>query len=206
MDRLASRLRAPVRAAALALVLLYSGAAVSEAADDGASRQTPQAANFENSRASLDLGFMGRLFHPNSEAGATPEEQRKSPKHSILLIKPFGSLIAALGPGVPPRRAAALRFEEKGRRLLLNGAYDYSLIYFEKALGLDADPYVYFYLAKAHYHLAHLQDSLRFLDVAANLLDDRQDWMAEINALRLKLTIAARKVQHEVKPVAMPLR
>jgi tetratricopeptide (TPR) repeat protein len=206
VDRLASRLTAPIRAAALALFLLWSGAAVSEAADGGANQQTPQAANFENTRASLDFGFMGRLLHPNSETGATPEDQPKRPNRSVVLIKPSGSLIAALGPGVPARRAAALRLEEKGRRFLLNGAYEHSLIYFEKALGLDADPYVYFYLAKAHYHLAHLRDSLQFLDVAANLLDDRQDWMAEINALRAELTIAARKARHEVKPVAMPLR
>jgi tetratricopeptide (TPR) repeat protein len=192
-----SRLTVPITAAVASFLLLSSAAA------DDATHQTPQAANFQNTRLPLDWGFIGRLFRADPEPAA-PRESR--PKSDVIPVRPSGSLIAGLRAGVPPRRAAALRLEEKGRRLLLGGAYQRSLIYFEKALGIEADPYVYFYLAKAHYHLAHVQDSLRFLEVAANLLYDREDWMAEIDALRVNLRIAAREVQHNVRPVAMPLR
>lgn len=105
-----------------------------------------------------------------------------------------------------PKRVAALRFAEKGRHLLADGAYQRALIYFEKALSLDANPYFYYYLARAHYHLAHTQDSLRFLDVAESFLSDQGDWIAEVQTLRGKFdsvrspgTRNLRSVSHSVR-------
>jgi hypothetical protein len=57
---------------------------------------------------------------------------------------------------------------------------------FEKALGLEATPYFYFYLSQAHYHLGNYRLSANFLDVAASMLDTRSGWVGEVSALRAK--------------------
>jgi tetratricopeptide (TPR) repeat protein len=109
-------------------------------------------------------------------------------------------------PGGSPKRAAALRFAEKARRFLMAGAYQRALIYFEKALGLDANPYFYYYLARAHYHLAHTEESLRFLDVAESFLGDQSDWMTEVETLRAKFDSVRQTNNRNVRPVALPIR
>jgi tetratricopeptide (TPR) repeat protein len=109
-------------------------------------------------------------------------------------------------PGGSPKRAAALRFAEKARRLLMAGVYQRALIYFEKALGLDANPYFYYYLAQAHYHLAHTEESLRFLDVAESFLGDQSDWMTEVETLRAKFDSVRQTNNRNVRPVALPIR
>jgi len=64
------------------------------------------------------------------------------------------------------KRAAALRFAEMGRKLLRSGNYEKALVHLEKALALDPSPYIYFYLARAHYYLARYQQALNFLEKA----------------------------------------
>ncbi len=199
---LVNRLTVLISAVA-ALALLLSRAPTAEAAQVE-NLKTLQAGSDEKPPQRLDIDFLRRLL-PVPEFPAKPHATEFS-KSDVLTIHPSGSLIAGLRPGVLPKRAAALHLEEKGRRLLLSGAYQSSLIYFEKALGIDSNPYVYYYLAKAHYHLAHIRESLQFLDVAANLLADQDDWMTEIDALRGKLLVASREMQHNIRPVTIPFR
>ncbi|MCH6546020.1 MAG: hypothetical protein IH796_08460, partial [Deltaproteobacteria bacterium] len=46
------------------------------------------------------------------------------------------------------------------------------------------NPYVYFYLAKVHFNLAHYRQSVDFLDVAEARLDSQPYWMAEVLSLK----------------------
>jgi tetratricopeptide (TPR) repeat protein len=55
----------------------------------------------------------------------------------------------------------------------------------EKTIVIDStNPYGYFYLAKAQYHLRQYKDSLNFLDVAESRLSGEPFWLAEVEALR----------------------
>jgi tetratricopeptide (TPR) repeat protein len=152
------------------------------------------------------VGFWDRIFHWRRHDDESSKENSRRLDDWTRRIHPNGSLTAAIVPGGSPKRAAALRFGEKARRLLLAGAYQRALIYFEKALGLDANPYFYYYLARAHYHLAHTDESLRFLDVAESFLGDQSDWMTEVETLRAKFEAVRQPTGRNVHPVALPVR
>jgi tetratricopeptide (TPR) repeat protein len=74
---------------------------------------------------------------------------------------------------------------EDGRKLLESGNNAKALTHLEKTLGIDStNPYVYLYLAKAHFNLAHYRQSVDFLDVAEALLYSQPYWMAEVLSLK----------------------
>jgi Tfp pilus assembly protein PilF len=93
-------------------------------------------------------------------------------------------LVVGIARNTSAKRAAALRFAEKGRKLLRSGDYDKALVHLEKALALDPSQYIYFYLARAHYYLARYQQALNFLEIAESWLTEQADWLAEVAALR----------------------
>jgi len=84
----------------------------------------------------------------------------------------------------PARRAAALRLTDTGGRLLRGGQYEKAVSNFEKALNVEANPYIYFYLAQAHYRLGHYRDALNFLEVAERWLMQQPDWAPQLVALK----------------------
>jgi predicted Zn-dependent protease len=95
------------------------------------------------------------------------------------------SLIAKITPQTPPQRAASLRLTEEGRKILESGDYAKALSRLEKTISIDStNPYGYYYLAKAHYHLGHYQESINFLDVAESFLGGQSYWLAEVLALK----------------------
>jgi len=95
------------------------------------------------------------------------------------------SLIAKITPRSSPQRAASLRLTEEGRKLLEAGDYPKALARLEKTISIDStNPYGYYYLAKAHYHLGHYKESLNFLDVAESLLGGEPFWLAEVFAMK----------------------
>lgn len=95
------------------------------------------------------------------------------------------SLIAKITPGTAPRRAASLRLTEEGKRLLDSGDYAKALSRLEKTIAVDStNPYGYYYLAKAHYHMGRYRESLNFLDVAESLVAREPYWLAEVYALK----------------------
>jgi len=97
------------------------------------------------------------------------------------------SLIAKITPKTAPRRAASLRLTEEGRLLLNSGEYEKALQRFEKTIAVDAtNAYSYYYLALAHHHLTHYQQSNNFLDVAESLLSEEAYWLARVFALKGK--------------------
>ena len=111
---------------------------------------------------------------------------RRSPAREARLSLPDeGSLLAKITPQTPPQRAASLRVTEEGKRLLEHGEYAKALDRLEKTIAIDStNPYGYYYLAQAHHHLAHYQESLNFLDVAETLFSGHSYWLAEVFALK----------------------
>ena len=97
------------------------------------------------------------------------------------------SLIAKITPKTAPRRAASLRLTEEGRLFLDSGEYEKALQRFEKTIAVDStNAYSYYYLALAHHHLTHYQQSTNFLDVAESLLSEEPYWLAQVFALKGK--------------------
>lgn len=86
-----------------------------------------------------------------------------------------------------PQRAASLRLTEEGKRLLDSGHYAKALTRLEQTLAVDSsNPYVYYFLGKAHFHLAHYRQSVEFLDVAESILGNQPYWMGEVYSLKGK--------------------
>jgi len=98
----------------------------------------------------------------------------------------------------PARRAAAARLTDTGGRLLRGGEYAKAMSNFEKALNIEANPYIYFYLAQAHYRLGHYRDALNFLEVAASWLMQQPKWAPQLVAL--KGQIPGSGVSPQVRP------
>jgi len=93
--------------------------------------------------------------------------------------------VAKISPQTSPRRAASLRLTEEGKKLLAAADYSRALAPLERSIAVDStNPYGYFYLAKAQYHLGHYQESLDFLDVTESRLGAEPYWSAEVSALR----------------------
>lgn len=105
-------------------------------------------------------------------------------------ISPKRSLLAGITRKMSARRAAALRLAEKGRVLVQNRDYQKALYPLEQALGLDANPVIYFYLARTHYHLGNYDRASGFLQVAESLLAPQSEWLSEIITLRTAVSAA----------------
>jgi len=102
-------------------------------------------------------------------------------------VQPNHSLLTGISPTTTARRAAALRIAETGRRALVQKQYRRAVYYLEKALSLDANPFIYFYLARSHYQLADYQGSMGFLKVAESGFYGDPEWSSEIAALKSAL-------------------
>jgi tetratricopeptide (TPR) repeat protein len=108
-----------------------------------------------------------------------------TPEPVVPPLAEDSSLLAKITPGTAPQRAASLRLTEEGRKLLDAGEAAKALIRLERTIAIDStNPYGYFYLAKAHYHLGRYRESLSFLDVAESRFSDELFWLAEVHALR----------------------
>jgi hypothetical protein len=140
----------------------------------------------------FDNAFLDKFFGPSRE---TRQSQARAPGPNVsggltiadeAALEPNQSFVAGIKRGVAPKRAIALRLAEKGRQLLHGGEYQKAIDYLEKSLGLYASPYIYFYLADAHYQLGHVQHSLNFLKAAESWLQEPA-WTAEIANLKARL-------------------
>jgi len=118
---------------------------------------------------------------------SVPEPVKKMPKPPIDVL-PNGSLLTGITRGTSARRAAALRMAETGRLSLQKGQSRRAIYFLEKALSMDANPFIHFYLARAHYQLADFAGSLRFLDVAESGFAGQPEWASELTALRAALS------------------
>jgi tetratricopeptide (TPR) repeat protein len=107
---------------------------------------------------------------------------------SLLQIAPNGSLLKGITRRTSARRAAGLRLAEHGRQAFEKKQYQQAIHYLEKALSVDATPFVYFYLARAHYQMADYPRSLQFLEVAESAFHGHAPWMAELARLKRSLS------------------
>jgi hypothetical protein len=122
---------------------------------------------------------------PPPTAKEAPAEPSVTPGPVVPPLAEDSSLLAKITPGTAPQRAASLRLTEEGRKLLDAGEAAKALIRLERTIAIDStNPYGYFYLAKAHYHLGRYRESLSFLDVAESRFSDELFWLAEVHALR----------------------
>ena len=131
----------------------------------------------------FDNAFLDKFFGPSRE---TQRSQIRETEPYAPTLEPNQSFIVGIKRGVAPKRAVALRLAEKGRQLLHGGEYQKAIDYLEKSLGLYASPYIYFYLADAHYQLGHVQHALNFLKAAESWLQEPA-WTAEIANLKARL-------------------
>jgi hypothetical protein len=166
------------------------------ATDIPAARQSASSSVIQISRA----GFFERFFGSRTAAEEKDGQRqnrigssRRPAAPNYPSLQPNESLLSGIQRGTPARRAAALRIAERGRQHLLRNQHTLAVNSFEKALGLEATPYFYFYLSQAHYHLGNYRLSANFLDVAASLLDTRSGWLGEVSALRAKFVEATLK-------------
>jgi tetratricopeptide (TPR) repeat protein len=115
---------------------------------------------------------------------------------NLPTVLPNRSLLAGISSNTTSRRAAALRFAERGRTLIQTKEYQKAISVLEKALNLDASPFIYYYLARAHYHLGNNQGSLSFLEVAESRLSAQPEWVDELAALRSAVSSAPQATQY----------
>jgi tetratricopeptide (TPR) repeat protein len=137
----------------------------------------------------FDNDFLDRFFGRDRSAERPPPNAITTPpkvfdESNSPILSPNRSLLAGINPRTSPRRAAALRIAERGRTLMQNREYQRAVSELEKALSLDASPFIYFYLARAHHQLGDNQRSLNFLAVAESRLDGQAEWIDELAALR----------------------
>jgi tetratricopeptide (TPR) repeat protein len=123
------------------------------------------------------------------EAIADRSAERKTPPPvpASALLLPTDSFAAKITARTPSTLAAALRFAEQGRKELKLRQYHKAVNCLERAVSLGLRnylPYIYYYLAQTHYHLANYQSVFSFLDVAESWLSDHSAWMTSIAALR----------------------
>lgn len=122
---------------------------------------------------------------PGAAKGESPRESTAPPEITAPPLPDNSSLIAKIGPGTTPQRAASLRLTDEGRRLLDAGDASKALTRLEQTIAIDStNPYGYFYLAKAQHRLRRYRESLNFLDVAQARMGGDPFWLAEIHALR----------------------
>jgi tetratricopeptide (TPR) repeat protein len=117
----------------------------------------------------------------------------------LLEVAPNTSLLKGMTRRTSARRAAGLRLAENGRKAVQNKQYRKAIYYLEKALGIDTSPFVHFYLARAHYHLADYPRSLGFLEVAESGFAGQSQWLSELAALRRALSAASIAMQEAPK-------
>jgi hypothetical protein len=144
-------------------------------------------------RITTDSGVNKSPGEPGVELREQPkkEEPKSSPAEyrptQDLPVPSLNGSLLAVTRSTSAKGLAAMRFIEKARKLLKAGEGEKALTTLEKALGLEANPYVYFYLSQVHYQLGHYQAALNFLEVAENWLDQQPDWTPEITALKAEI-------------------
>jgi tetratricopeptide (TPR) repeat protein len=153
----------------------------------------------------LDKVFGKHRASENSRHETARTEDMRVPRSIEVAppspILPNRSLLAGITRKVSPRRAAALRLAERGRVLLKNSDYQKALCPLEQALGLDANPFIYFYLARTHYHLGNHDRASGFLQVAEFSLVQQVEWMNEVGALRTAVSALAMAQQTGAVPL-----
>jgi hypothetical protein len=126
------------------------------------------------------------VSRPGGSSLVQPSGSETGLKSKASVSRPGGSsLLATITPNTAPRQAVSLRLTEEGKKLIQSGEFTKAVVRLEKSLAVDsANPYIYFYLARAHFHLGHHEKSLDFLEVAESLFNRRPSWLGEVYMLK----------------------
>ena len=172
-------------------LLLYppSGLAFDTAGMSQTSVPPPTAAaQREQKIATFDNDSLDKMFGKERTAAKSRSATAAGSQPDSLNIAPNESLLRGIRRGTKARQAAALRLAEKGRLLLQKKEYRRSVAQLEQALSLDANPVIYYYLAKGHYYLGDSDRASGFLAAAeAGLVPDAW-WTGEFVALRTAIS------------------
>ena len=145
--------------------------------------QTEKVVTFNNQSLDRMFGKDRVVERSRSPMGAGSSYGTDAPA-----VAPNESLLRGITRETKARRAAALRLAEKGRMLLQKKEYQKSVAQLEQALSLDANPFIYYYLAKGHYYLGNSDRASGFLAAAeAGLVPDAW-WTGEFIALRTAIS------------------
>ena len=147
----------------------------------------------------FDNDTLDKMFGKSRRSAANETDPGKIPGRSDFpAVGPNRSLLSAIGRRTNSKSAAALRLVESGRTLIQAGENRKAVSVLEKALSLEASPFVYFYLARAHYHLADYQQAAEFVEIAEALFYQQPDWSEEL--LKLKATLSIPRGGPEIRP------
>jgi tetratricopeptide (TPR) repeat protein len=119
-----------------------------------------------------------------SKRGRTITKRVKGPQGTIPLEvkRPEGVDMAA---ATTPKRMASQQLVDNGKIELMSGDLEKAVQTFQEAVTIDGSHGVaYYYLARAHYQLGHLEQAMGLLERAEALLNDSQDWVMTVEALR----------------------
>src|SRR5258708_4307361 len=147
----------------------------------------------------FDNDTLDKMFGKSRRSAANETDPAKIPgKSDFPAVGPNRSLLSAIGRRTNSKSAAALRLVESGRTLIQAGENRKAVSVLEKALSLEASPFVYFYLARAHYHLADYQRAAEFVEIAEALFFEQPEWSEEL--LKLKTVLSIPRGGSEVRP------
>jgi hypothetical protein len=147
----------------------------------------------------FDNDTLDKMFGKSRRSAANETDPVKIPgKSDFPAVGPNRSLLSAIGRGTSAKRAAALRLAESGRTLIQAGENRRAVDVLERALSLEASPFVYFYLARAHYYLADYQRAAEFVDIAEAFFYQQPDWSEEL--FKLKTVLSAPRGGPEIRP------
>jgi hypothetical protein len=187
--KVAPRVYPTSRAFRVGLTLLFIPQSfVGAAADDvGANRIAEPVVVLESPHRESELSEPSKVAsgeQATTEESASTSENR--PSQIFPVPSPNRSLLGMIRIN-SAKGLAALRLVEKGRVLLKAREDEKALAALEQALSLEANPYVYFYLAEAHYQLGNYYAALNFLEAAEAWLDQEPDWTPEITSLKAQI-------------------
>jgi hypothetical protein len=163
-------------------------------------KQPPLLSTAPNRRVIVfDNDTLDKMFGKSRRSAANETDPAKIPgKSDFPAVGPNRSLLSAIGRGTSSKRAAALRLVESGRTLIQAGENRRAVAILERALSLEASPFVYFYLARAHYYLADYQRAAEFVEIAEALFYQQPDWSEEL--FKLKTVLSTPRGEPEIRP------
>jgi hypothetical protein len=163
-------------------------------------KQPPLLSTAPNRRVIVfDNDTLDKMFGKSRRSAANETDPAKIPgKSDFPAVGPNSSLLSAIGRGTSSKRAAALRLVESGRTLIQAGENRRAVAVLERALSLEASPFVYFYLARAHYYLADYQRAAEFVEIAEALFYRQPDWSEEL--FKLKTVLSTPRDGPEIRP------
>ena len=165
------------------------------------SQQPPLLSAEPNRRVIVfDNDTLDKMFGKSRRSAANETDPGKiSGRSDFPAVGPNRSLLLAIiGRGTSSKRAAALRLVESGRTLIQAGENRRAVAVLERALSLEVSPFVYFYLARAHYYLADYQRAAEFVEIAEALFYQQPDWSEEL--FKLKTVLSTSRGGPEIRP------